>query len=332
MSVQRPSRPTTRPVSRGFAVPSTPLSDVEMYRPGPYLALTILLIPVVVTVIGAAISLNSGNGVPLWLPFAQLLWFPCLALVWLGLLSVRADSTGIAAGRPFGRWSEVRWDLIERVEKRGPRLRITGSSGAVVVFLPSLLRDGDRLTRRLLLRLPTHVLAEELAYEAQQILTTSIYTMPEGGLSGVLRARPRVRFRLGAGLLTLLFAAAGVGALSLSLGLVSVLLASICWVGAAACATVSLWLSQIVLINDKGVTVIRGLMRGQRAALWTEIGLVEHSTREAVLRFHGQQRVVCIGPGLLPAVHRDLMRAFLHEYCLNRQVPIVKRRFLFFIF
>ena len=301
-----------------------------MYRPGPYFALTILLIPVAVTVVGAAFALNSGHGVPLWLPFVQLLWFPCLALVWLGLQSVRADSDGIAAGRPFGRWSMVRWDMIERVEKRGPRLRITGSSGAAVAFLPALLRDGDRLTRRLLLRLPTHVLADELAQDAQQILTTSIYTMPEGGLSGVLRARPRGRYRLGAAALTLLLAGSGAGALSLSLGIVGILLAAICWLGAAAGVAVSLWLSQMVLINDHGVTVILGLMRGQRAALWTDIGLVEHSTHEAVLRLHGQQRVVFVGPGLLPAAHRDLMRAFLHEYCLNRHVPIVKRRFLFF--
>lgn len=330
MSVQRPSRSTTQPVARGFTVPSTPLSDVELFRPGPYLALTILLIPVAATVLGAALALNNGGGVPRWLPFTQLLWFPCLVVVWLGLISVRADSMGIAAGRPFGRWSQVRWDMIERVDKRGFQIRITGS-GARVIFLPRLLRDGDRLTRRLLLRLPTHVLSDDLAQEAQQIITTSIYTMPEGGLSGVLRARPRGRYRLGAAALTLLFAGLAVGAFMLSLGVAGVVFGIVALLIAAIGVAVSLWLNQEVQVSDKGITVTPGLMRRQRAVLWTQIGLVEHSTDEAVLRFTGEQRVVCIGPGLLPVAHRDLMRAFLHEYCLNRETPIVKRRFIFFL-
>lgn len=331
MSVQRPSRPTTRPVARGFAVPSTPLGDIELYRPGPYLALTILLIPVVVTVVGVAVSLNNGRGVPLWLPFVQLLWFPCLAVAWLGLLSVRTDSTGIAAGRPFGRWSQVRWEMIARVDKRGPQIRIAGSTGARVAFVPKLLRDGERLKRRLLLRLPTHVLSDELARDAQSIISTSIYTMPEGGLSGVLHARPRGRYRLTAAALTLMFAGVGAAALVLSIGPIGVALATLCWLIAAAGAVISLWLSQVVQVSDKGIAVRLGLMRGQRAALWEKVGLVEHSTGEAVLRLTGEQRVVCVGPGLLPAAHRDLMRAFLHEYCLNREVPIVKRRFWFLL-
>ena len=299
-----------------------------MYRPGPYFALVVMLIPVAVTLAGVALSFNNGRGIPIWLPFALLLWFPCLLLVRLGLLSVRADRAGIAAGRPWGKWQYVAWEHIERVEKRGPLIRILGSSGVSVVFLPSLLRDGDRLTRRLLLRLPTHVLSEALSQEANQILTTSIFTMPEGGLSGLLRARPKVVFRL----LALGGVIAGVALAMLALaavpGALGAILAVICGVVALLSVAVSAWLAQELQVDDKGLTMVGGLTRRTRWMPWTQIELVEHSNHEALLRIHGEQRIVCVGPGLLSPAHRDLLRAFLHEYCRNRDVPIVKRHFL----
>ncbi|HKV84010.1 MAG TPA: hypothetical protein VJN88_05605 [Ktedonobacterales bacterium] len=328
MSLQRPSppsRPTARPASRGLAVASTPLSEVELYRPGPSFALTILLIPVIVTLVAAAITLNGDQGIPLWLPFVLLLWIPCLPVIWLGMLSVRTDTTGIAAGRPWTRWREMPWDMIDRVEKRGPLLTVRGSVGGRLIFAPALLRDGSRLRRRLLLRLPAHVLSNALGEDAQEILTMSVYTMPEGGLAGLLRARSRVAYRLAVAALTLVLAAVGVVALLGAPGAIGLSLAVICWLGALAGACLIAWLLQEVRVNDAGIIVFHPLTRRTREVKWTQIELIEHSSREAVLRLRGEQRVVCLGPGILPRAQRDLLRAFLHEYGLNRDVPIVKR-------
>lgn len=328
MSLQRPSppsRPTARPASRGLAVASTPLSEIELYRPGPYFALAILLIPVIVTMVAAAISLNGDHGIPLWLPFVLLLWIPCLPVIWLGMLSVRTDTTGIAAGRPWTRWREIPWDMIDRVEQRGPLLTVRGSVGGRLVFAPALLRDGARLRRRLLLRLPAHVLSNALGEDAQEILTMSVYTMPEGGLAGLLRARARGTYRSVAAALTVTFVAVGVVALLSAPRVIGVTFAVICGLAALASAFVCVWLLQEVRVNDAGVVVFQPLTRRTRELKWTQIELIEHSSREAVLRLRGEHRIVCLGPGILPRAQRDLLRAFLHEYGLNRDVPIVKR-------
>lgn len=328
MSLQRPSppsRPTARPASRGLAVASTPLSEVELYRPGPYFALAILLIPVIVTLVAATISLNGDHGIPLWLPFVLLLWIPCLPVIWLGMLSVRTDTTGIAAGRPWTRWREIPWDMIDRVDERGPLLTVHGSIGGRLVFAPILLRDGSRLRRRLLLRLPAHVLSNALGEDAQQILSLSVYTMPEGGLAGMLRARSRASYRLTAAALTIALAAVGIVALLAVSSPVGLALAVICWLGALASASLVVWLQQELRVNDSGIVVFQRLTRRMRELKWTQIELIEHSSREAVLRLRGEQRIVCLGPGVLPRAQRDVLRAFLHEYGLNRGVPIVKR-------
>jgi hypothetical protein len=48
-----------------------------------------------------------------------------------------------------------------------------------------------------------------------------------------------------------------------------------------------------------------------------------------MLRLRGSQRITCIGPALLSPAERDLMRAFLYEYCVYREVPVIRRRWLF---
>jgi hypothetical protein len=285
---------------------------------------------VIVTLVAAAISLNGDHGIPLWLPFVLLLWIPCLPVIWLGMLSVRTDTTGIAAGRPWTRWREIPWDMIDSVDERGPVLTVRGSVGGRLVFAPSLLRDGSRLRRRLLLRLPAHVLSHALGEDAQQILNLSVYTMPEGGLAGLLHARARASYRLAVAALTVILAAVGVLALLGVSGAVGLTLAIICWLGALASVSLGVWLQQELRVNDSGIVVVQRLTRHTRELKWTQIELIEHSSREAVLRLRGGQRIVCLGPGILPHAQRDLLRAFLHEYGLHRGVPIVKRpRMLF---
>jgi hypothetical protein len=302
--------------------------EIQVYRPGPHLALAILVVPVVVAMGGAAIALNTLGTIPVWLPFVLLLWLPGLPVVWMTLQSVRASSYGIAAGRPWQTWEDIPWSLIERVEQRGMALRITGSDGRRLIVVPALLRDGKRLRRQLLLRLPTHVLAGALAQEAQQLLVTGVFAMPEGGLSGTLHARPHGIWRgaLAVGTLVAL-AGAAVALIELPLGpAIPLAVAALVLAGAAGRALA--WTMQEVMLNEKGISVVWRLTGRAQAMQWAQVDLVEHSTREALLRLRGTQRLLCAGPALMSRTHRDLMRAFLHEYCENRDVPIMGRKWL----
>src|SRR5262249_52627132 len=137
--------------------------QVEVYRPGPYLALGILLLPVVVALGGAALYLTKDGTIPFWLPLIFVVWAPLLPLLWLSMQAVRTSAADIAAGRPWRRWVTISWENIERAERLGLRLRLTGSRGEQVTFVPLLLRDGKRLQRQLFLRLPAHVLIGTLS-------------------------------------------------------------------------------------------------------------------------------------------------------------------------
>src|SRR5258706_10420153 len=148
----------SRPLAHSRPLTSTPLMEVVVYRPGPFLALAVVLLPVVITLAGALIAFSADGEVPVWLLFVLLLWVPCLPFVWRSMRTVRTDTIGIAAGRPWQRWQEIPWTAIERGEKRGGTIRIRASTGVEISFQPSLLRDGGKLTPQLLFRLPAHVL------------------------------------------------------------------------------------------------------------------------------------------------------------------------------
>lgn len=320
---------SSRPLVATASMTSTPLTDVEVYRPGPYFALIILLVPVLVALVGTVVSLNENGNIPVWLPFVVFLWLPLLPAIWFVMQSVRTNPYGIAAGRPWRTWQEIPWVLIERVEQAGIVIRIQGSNGHTLALIPLLLREGKRLKRQLLLRLPPHVLAGELAQEAQFLLVNGIHTMPEGGLSGTLQARPQARWRA----ILLLIALALVGctvAATLNLPLaVAIPIAVVCVGGTAASVFAAGWLVQQVFVNERGISARWSLVRRSREITWEQVELIEHSSRQALLRIRGgAYRSVCLGPALLPTAQRDLMRAFLHEYCVNRGVPIVRRRWL----
>lgn len=319
---------SSRPLVTSSGMTSTPLADVEIYRPGQYVALVILLVPVLIALAGTAISLNANGSVPVWLPFVVFLWLPLLPAVWFAMQSVRINPYGIAAGRPWRTWQEIPWVLIERVEQSGIVIRIYGSNGQRLVITPALLREGARLKRQLLLRLPPHVLAGRLIPEAQLLLVNGIREMPEGGLSGTLHARPRVRWQAALVIVALvLVGGAFLAVTNLPLG-ASIPLAVVCAIGAAASLSSCVWLAQHIFVNEQGITARWTLTRKTSEMSWEQMDLIEHSSRQALLRFRGVSRIICTGPSLLPATQRDLMRAFLHEYCGDRGVPIVRRRWL----
>src|SRR5258706_11177352 len=118
----------SRPLARSRPLTSTPLMEVVVYRPGPYLALAVVLLPVVITLAGALIAFSADGEVPVWLPFVLLLWVPCLPFVWRSMRTVRTDTIGIAAGAPRRRRPEVPWAAIEGGVKAGGALVLRGST------------------------------------------------------------------------------------------------------------------------------------------------------------------------------------------------------------
>jgi hypothetical protein len=303
--------------------------DVHVYRPGPFLAVGILALPVLAALVVAAAALQQDAAIPVWLPFLLLLWAPCLLIAWRGMLSMRTGAAGIAAGRPWTRWREIPWTFIERVEQSRGRITIHSSDGIRISFVPLLLRDGARLKRQMLLRLPPHVLSPLLAQEAQTILASGMFTLSGGGLAGTLHARARRRWHVAGGAVVVVLLAAGAASLRALPPIAGIPLAVLCVAFAAAVIRLLVWLFQELLVNEKGFTAVSAITHRARGMTWVEVQLVEHSTAEAVLRLRGSRRITCIGPALLSPSERDLLRAFLYEYCVYRSVPVLKRPWLF---
>lgn len=317
--------PLSRPLVPTASATSIPLTEVEHYRPGPHFALLILLVPVAAALVGTAISLYADGSVPVWLPFLVFLWLPLLPVVWFVLQNVRTSPYGIAAGRPWRTWEEIPWLLIEHVEQTGPIVRISGSNGQQLTLLPFLLRDGRRLKRQLWLRLPGHIFAGGLALEGDAVLANGIHSMPEGGLSGTLRGRPQTRWRLAVVGLTFIMVGLTVVCLTrLPLG-VGIPVALVCALIAVVSLLMSGWMAQRVTVSNKGISVSWTFTRRTREMPWEQVQFIEHSSGQALLRFRGDTRIVCAGPALFSSAQRDLLRAFLHEYCASRGVPIVRR-------
>ncbi len=328
MTPYQNSRPVSRTSARHRASLSQPLLEVQLYRPSPFVALTIVTFPVVVTVLAAIVFLSSTGVIPHWLPFLILLWIPCLPALWLAMQSARTTSLSFAAGRPWRPWIELPWDSIERVEQSGLTIRAIASDGRHLTFVPFLLRDGARLRREFLLRLPPHVLSGTLGQEAKRLLLLGIQTTPEGRLSGTLRARPRSLWRNLAFILGLTLIAAGIASLWYFGPFPGVLAALGGLLLGAICLVIFGWLLQEIAINENGISRIMPLKRPPITLEWASIELIEHSSREYVLRLRGPVRFICAGPSLLPEAERDLMRAYIHEYCISKGIPTVRRTWI----
>ena len=327
------SQPNVPPLSRGHmrnrATPSQPLVEVQFYRPSPSVALAILLFPVVVTLVGAIVFLNTTGAIPIWLPFLMIaLWILCLPAFWLVMQSARTTTHDFATGRPLRPWTALSWDTIERVEQSGFSIRATASDGRHITFTPFLLRDGARLRREFLLRLPQHILTGTLTQEANKLITSDIQTRPGGGLSGTLHVRPRLYWRnLFAGIGGILLIA-GIGVIFFLGGTLGAVIGAGCIIIGLGSLALFAWLLQEVRVSEKGLSRTTLLHRHATILAWEDMELIEHSSREYILRLRGSQRFICAGPALLPAAERDLMRAYIHEYGIEQGVPIVRRAWI----
>lgn len=305
---------------------STPMIDTYLYRPSALLALPFILVPAALSLSGIVLLLETGQHIPVWLPLLLLLWIPCLPGLWVLMKSVRWSATGLAVARPWQQWAEIAWEDIERVERRGISVQVVSANGAAMRFTPLLLHDGVRLKRQLMLRLPSHVLQGDLRVEAQHLITGEAYPAQDAAMSGTLSAQPRTLFTvLPLIVATILTTGAVLALLYLPL-ITGILCALVAVCGAGVSVALGVWMRQTILATERGVVVTHVWQRQGVEMTWQEIGMIECANYELMLRLRGDTRLRMAGPGVLPAAHRDLLRAFIRSNCLDRGVPVIYNR------
>ncbi|HEX6800325.1 MAG TPA: hypothetical protein VF116_21615 [Ktedonobacterales bacterium] len=307
---------------------SSPLADTQFYQPGTLLALAILVLPVAVTLGLAALALQIGRAVPLWLPFLALLWLPAVPLLWLLMQSARTTAIGIAVARPWRTWTQLRWDDIQRVDQRGMVMHISGR-GETLVLAPRLLRDGARLRRQILLRLPPHALSLHLSREAEGILSSQISMLPDGGVAGSLVARPQARYVVS--LLAAAFALCTAAGLALwSIATAPALIAGVAAAGllALVCLAGVLWLAQQLSLDEQEITITRVLaFPRRRVYAWNQLKVIEYTPNKALLRLRDSRtRTLCAGPHLFDSEQATILWALIQTHAREHEVLIIPRR------
>lgn len=314
-------------VTRRLDVASS-LTTGDLYRPGALLGVLMLLFPAALALVSAAASLAVWNTIPLFVPLFLILWVPALFMAWLTAVSVRTTATSICARRPGRMWRELPWALIDRAERRGLALTLKTSDGRQITFVPACLHGGKRLYRDILMRLSMRVLDDRMRVDLGAVLGKQVVPGLTGGPSGTLYAQPRAVWRWGALSAALVLVASGAIAwVVLPMG-VAVPLAATCLLALSVSVAALLWFGQEIIVSEHGMTVLYALARRSCELAWGEVQLIEHTPGERMLRVWGQRLVRCAGPALLDDATRDLMRAFLHEYCIARGVPVVERKWL----
>lgn len=307
---------------------SVPLADTQFYHPGPLLAFAVLLLPVALTLGLAALALQLGHAVPLWLPFLTLLWLPAVPLLWLLMISARTTSRGIAVARPWRTWTQLHWEEIQRVDQRGIVMRISGR-GETLVLAPRLLRDGARLRRQILLRLPPHALSVRLSREAEAILSSRISMLPNGSITGALAARPQARYSVALlAAACILGGSAGFALWRGALSPVAITVAVVAGLLALACLTGAAWLVQQLSLDDQGITILRAVgVPRRRAYAWNQITMIEHTPGSALLRLRDSRtRALCAGPHLFDSEQATILWALVQSHARDHEVLVIQRR------
>jgi hypothetical protein len=275
------------------------------------------------------------EAIPIWAPAGALLGVLALPLLWIAFKTVRIDATGIEAGRPWQVWRRVSWESIARVERRGPRLRVTSRDYTRISFNPGLLRHGSELRESLLLRLPPELLDDTLRDEARSAFIVSIGMADSGQLPGMFRVRPHIALRVVAAL----FVLAAFGAVPLAIiylppvsGIpVAAGCAASCGVGGILGFLASLWLWQRVTLSDAGITVVGPLTGRSRGMQWSQIVLLEYTPKGSAIRVTGrghEGQVACPGPRVVRSLDGTIYRAYLVRNLLDRHVMEAQRNWL----
>lgn len=334
-SQNRPSRPSLGAYGTRSPV-SSPLADMQVYSPRPALALIILVLPVALTLGPAALALQLERAVPIWLPFLVLLWLPAVPLLWLLMQSARTTATGIAVARPWRTWTELHWDEIQHVDQRGMVMRISGR-GETLVLAPRLLREGARLRRQILLRLPPHTLSVRLSREAEEIVSSRISLLADGSIAGSVATRPQARYSvallltgcalgISAALAAWLSVSAPSGTSTAALAITAA--AAIAALLALACLASAIWLAQRLSLDEHGITITRALaLPRQRFFAWERIKMVEYTPRKTLLRIRDSHtRALCAGPRLFDSERAAILWALIQSHGNEHEVLIIPRR------
>ncbi len=292
------------------------------------MALGVILSPALAVIGTAGILLAINHRIPIAVPLLLLLCIPLISLAWLSVVSVRTSSAGIATTRPWRSWAELPWELIERAKSDGIRITLISSEGQRITFVPYILREGARLRREVLVRLPAQVLDDRLLGEARALLADQVVPKPDGGLSGSIDARPRSALRILAIAVACVAVAAGTTAVLLRHDLLGMSIAVLAFAVFGAMLGAYFWLMQRIEVSDAGIHVTHVLARHSQVMAWSEVHLLEHTPAERIIRLRGDVRLRCAGPALLRRTERDVMRAFLNAYCIERGVPVVQRLWL----
>jgi hypothetical protein len=308
---------------------STPLPGATLYRPGGKVALTLVFVPILGACAAAGVFLEMQTAIPIWLPGAMLLWVLLMPAFWLALKTVRTSPFGIAAGRPWRVWREIPWGSIAKVERHGPRLRVTSREYVRISFNPGMLHAGGELRRFLLSQLPPELLDDSLRDEARRIAMADSGPSYPGPLPSILRTRPRALLRIGAALVALgALGAAPLAAVKLTL-VPGVPVAA----GAVALAFGGMlafaWLSQQVTLSEVGISVAAFPSGRARGMQWSQVVLLEFTRHGRVIRLTGKgarERMRCPGPRIMAPLDAAVYRAFLKRHLRDRHV-MESRRF-----
>lgn len=334
---------------------STPLPGATVYRPGGVIAVVLVFVPVVMVAAAAGAFMLIGDTIPLWVPAAALAWVLGVPLWWLSLKTVRVDAFGIEAGRPWQVLRAIPWEIVAKMERRGPRLRVTGRDFTRISFNPGLLHNGADLRESLLLRLPIELLDDALRDEARGVAIVTSGRTNVGQLPGMFRLRPRPALRLLAGLVTLAaLGGAPVAILFLPLD-TGLAVAAVCVAAVGSGLWASHWLWQQIKLSDAGITVIAPLSGRARSMPWADVVLLEYTPKGSSLRVTSgrekdrgkgaqstvaqrppasttartkDERVASPGPRVMRSLDATIYRAYLVRQLLDRHVMEAVRNWI----
>lgn len=330
-----PERPEyrTRPLAeRAKTIPlpaAQRLRSEPIYRPASYLSLIAILVPIVAVGVAAKLLRDVNQRAPIWMPILILVFSGMLALATLFMRNVRLSANGVAVGRPFQRWNEAPWQDITHAERRGIFIRIETRGGTTIAFAPRLLTNGNQLLTMVLDNLRPENLDGALRIEALDHIR-----MPDSGMTGILRARPRNRWPfMGFALALLGVAGALLALVTLGAPLAVPLAVLLCVVGALVAlsgAILAIWCLQEVIVTPESMTIVRPWRRSAEEVAWAQVRVIDHTPHWALMRLHMESQAIVrsIGPGLLRGPERARMAAFIEQYCLQRRVLDVPRKVL----
>jgi hypothetical protein len=321
------SHPITRPIVLTGERPNVLTMPVQatIFRPRGILALTVILLPIMFSLIvimivhiaalSQDISINF-YGASIGIVVSWLVGVLITSRVFL--MTVYSTSDELIIVTPWGERRSIRWQVIDRVEWRTGFLLVRSSDGKQMAIFERGLNNGEQLLRNVLLRVSPMVLSQPLQYELDLLSGKGLDER-----SG--RLVPEITIAFQWFLLSSVIALGGTGLATWGtlirqtpllivgalLGFLGVLLL--------------LLLRQTIVLTETGIT-IRNTGHSPQTFLWNEITLVEMTLLGMRMAITGNRRVTFLGPFFMSPLRRTLLHNALSDRVLSRGVPEFRRR------